>query len=143
MAHDPRGDLSRARASGWMKIGAPASMSLGRSDLNQRIQSRLKPEDGKTHLRQSASSACSWSGAIFAEGIVASCHVCRTNRSNTWPHHPPRRAVQRVGHRAIPVDGSTVPTTCGADWPRASTTAIPLNGVYARRLVVTAGRGGD
>ena len=39
-------------------------------------------------MRQSASSACFWSGPIFAEGIMASGHAYRTNRSNTWPHRP-------------------------------------------------------
>jgi hypothetical protein len=29
-------------------------------------------ESGKTHLRQSASSACFWSGPVSAEGIMAS-----------------------------------------------------------------------
>lgn len=39
-------------------------------------------------MRQSASSACFWSGPIFAEGIMASGHAYRTNRSNTWPRRP-------------------------------------------------------
>lgn len=39
-------------------------------------------------MRQSASSACFWSGPGFAEGIMASGHAYRTNRSNTWPHRP-------------------------------------------------------
>src|SRR5690606_33418263 len=44
-----------------------------------------KPEGGKTHMRQSASSACFWSGPTFAEGIMASGHAYRANGSNAWP----------------------------------------------------------
>jgi hypothetical protein len=46
-------------------------------------------------LRQSASSACFWSGPVLAEGIMASGHVRRTNRSNTWPHRPAQAEVHQ------------------------------------------------
>lgn len=39
-------------------------------------------------MRHSASSACFWSGSTFAEGIMASGHAYRANRSNTWPLRP-------------------------------------------------------
>ena len=52
---------------------------------------------GKTHLRQGASSACFSSGPVFAEGVMASGHGHRTNRSNSdWPH---RTRLSRTSDR--------------------------------------------
>ena len=56
-------------------------------------------------MRQCASSACFWSGPILAEGIMASGHVHRTNRSNTWPHRPTGSETSET-----PCQGSAVHT---------------------------------
>jgi hypothetical protein len=75
-----------------MNVEENSSQPLGRSDTEDdeipQCDSRSIPEDGETHLRQSASSACFWSGSGFAEGIMADGHAYRINRSNTWPHRP-------------------------------------------------------
>ena len=56
-------------------------------------------------MRQCASSACFWSGPILAEGIMASGHAHRTNRSNTWPHRPTGSETSKA-----PCQGSAVHT---------------------------------
>ncbi len=86
--HDPRRALSGAGGGRAIRPGGTLRpTNLGRADAMS-CDSRSIPEDGTTHLRQSASSACFWSGPVFAEGIMARGHAHRINRSNTWPHRP-------------------------------------------------------
>ena len=58
------------------------------------VDSQSIPEGRKTQQRQSALSARFRSGPAFAEGIMASGHAYRTNRSNTWPHRPAQRNIR-------------------------------------------------
>jgi hypothetical protein len=52
------------------------------------MQEPVEPGSGTTHSCQGISRMRAFGRDPFAEGIMASDHARRTNRSNTWPHRP-------------------------------------------------------
>jgi hypothetical protein len=57
--------------------------------------SRSNRRTGKPIRATAPSSACFRSRPVLAEGIMASGHARRTNRSNTWPHRPALQNAQK------------------------------------------------
>jgi transposase len=85
--HEHWRGLPRAGPAGRVGNYAKPADELGKGNTNV-TQPAGRTEERENPLGQSASSAWSCPGPVLAEGIMASGHARRTNRSNTWPHRP-------------------------------------------------------
>ena len=94
--HDQRRTISGTGTADRIEFRRSAPNKAWEGQTGGNATSRSIPGNGKTHLRQCASSACFWSGPGSAEGIMAS--------GPSAPH-------QQVEHMAAPTKAAPLQET--------------------------------
>jgi hypothetical protein len=103
----------------WSKASAIASRWSGRRYNHRRESRRSGGWEGRTDTNARSGRTGKWDTPLvpehlgmrlngwdpFAEGIMASGHEHRSNRSNTWPHRP---ALQKRQTNPLPTGGRSL-----------------------------------